>query len=110
VRTAYKRGDFALFNNASQAWNHEFYWHSLRPEGGGTPHGQVAKLVDRDVGGPEAFVDRLRVAATGHFGSGWAWVVVENDQLKITHTDSAISSLVYGQIPLLASYFVQPAS
>jgi Fe-Mn family superoxide dismutase len=81
--------DQTLFNMAAQAWSHAFYWRSLHPRGGGLPRGAIAALIERDFGGYERFAGELRTAATSKFGSGWAWVVLEAGQLKITATSNA---------------------
>ncbi len=91
----------ALFNNAAQAWNHAFYWRSLRPGGGGEPVGEIAGRVKTDLGGYGAFVEQFAAAATGQFGSGWAWLVLDGDKLKVTNTSNADTPLAHGQIPLL---------
>jgi Fe-Mn family superoxide dismutase len=79
----------ALFNNAAQAWNHAFYWRSLRPEGGAVP--------------PEfsKWTDKLKAAASGHFGSGWAWLVHDGAELKVVTTSNADTPFIHGQTPLL---------
>lgn len=102
VQAAYGNGDTALFNNAAQAWNHSFYWQSLRPNGGGPPYGTIATLIERDFGGYVSFVELIRGAAIGQFGSGWAWVVLDGGHLQITHTGNADNPLIHDQIPLLA--------
>jgi Fe-Mn family superoxide dismutase len=91
----------ALFNNAAQAWNHAFYWRSLRPGGGGKPHGEIAERVKADFGGHDAFVEQFAAAATGQFGSGWAWLVLDGDRVKVTTTSNADTPLAHGQRPLL---------
>jgi Fe-Mn family superoxide dismutase len=89
-----------LFNNAAQAWNHDFYWRSMRP-GGGTPRGAIAARIDADLGGGEAFAKQFAAAAMGQFGSGWAWLVLDGGRLKITKTANGDTPLVHGQAPLL---------
>ncbi|HEY8518729.1 MAG TPA: superoxide dismutase [Gammaproteobacteria bacterium] len=101
VRAAHERGDRKLFENAAQAWNHAFYWRSLTPKGGGRPSGAVAELIDRDLGGYESFAAALREAAVSHFGSGWAWLVLNGSKLEIVTTANADLPLVHGQQPLL---------
>src|SRR5262245_1438457 len=76
-RAASDPGMTPLFNNAAQAWNHAFYWKSLRPKGGGGPQGVFAARINSDFGGHRSFAEALKSAATGHFGSGWAWLVLE---------------------------------
>ena len=79
-----------IFNNAAQVWNHTFYWHSLSPNGGGEPKGKVAELINRDFGSFTAFKEKFSAAATGHFASGWAWLVQDKDgKLGIVDTHDA---------------------
>lgn len=68
-----------IFNNAAQIWNHTFFWHSMNPQGGGKPSGQVAKAIDAKFGSFDAFKDKFSAAAVGVFGSGWAWLVKRAD-------------------------------
>jgi superoxide dismutase, Fe-Mn family len=91
----------ALFNNAAQAWNHAFYWRSLKPNGGGAPDGEIGRRIAIDFGGHEAFAEQLRAAATGQFGSGWAWLLLDGKTLKVTQTANADTPLAHGQTPLL---------
>lgn len=91
----------ALFNNAAQAWNHAFYWRSLQPNGGGAPDGEIAARIEADLGGYESFAAQFAAAATGQFGSGWAWLVVDGGRLRIITTANADTPIVHGQIPLL---------
>jgi Fe-Mn family superoxide dismutase len=102
LQTAGQDRHRALFNNAAQAWNHAFYWRSLRPGGGGKPQGEIAERVEADLGGHDAFAEQFASAATGHFGSGWAWLVLDGDRVKITTTSNADTPLAHGQAPLLA--------
>lgn len=91
-----------IFNNAAQAWNHTFFWNSLTPSGGGgAPSGAVAAKIDSDLGGYEKFKEAFKNAAATQFGSGWAWLVLENGALKVTKTPNAENPLVHSQVPLL---------
>ena len=90
----------AIFNNAAQAWNHEFYWKSLKP-GGSKPEGELLKKIQASFGSLESLKKQLLEAALAQFGSGWAWLVLEGDTLKIVKTGNADSPVVHGQIPLL---------
>ena len=91
-----------VFNNAAQAWNHDFYWRSMRPGGGGTPSGALRDTIERDFGGLAEFRTAFAKAAAGVFGSGWAWLVVGQDgTLKIATTDDADTPIVRGETPLL---------
>ena len=91
----------SLFNNAAQAWNHAFYWRSLRPRGGGRPQGALAARISSAFGGHGSFTEALKSAATGHFGSGWAWLVADSGILKIVTTSNADTPIIRGQVPLL---------
>jgi Fe-Mn family superoxide dismutase len=91
----------AIFNNAAQAWNHTFYWHSLKRKGGGEPPADLKKLLDASFGGVEECKKQLSSAAVGQFGSGWAWLVQEGGKLKVTKTADAQTPLAKGPKPLL---------
>ncbi|MCW1429756.1 superoxide dismutase [Novosphingobium sp. JCM 18896] len=84
------KDDAKLFNNASQVWNHGFYWHSLTPDTT-APSDALAKAIDRDFGSLDAFKEKLEAEAVGHFGSGWAWLVLKGDKLEIVSTHDAHS-------------------
>ena len=91
-----------LFNNAAQAWNHAFYWRSLRPKGGGEAKGELAELIRVSFGYEARLAEALKAAAaTGHFGSGWAWLVLNEDALKVVTTTNADTPIAHGQVPLL---------
>ena len=93
--------DGAIFNNAAQAWNHDFYWKSMTPGGGGAPEGKIAAAIDADFGSYQGFVDKFIFAATNQFGSGWAWLVKDGDHLKVINTANADTPLAHGLTPLL---------
>ncbi|NTW57323.1 MAG: superoxide dismutase [Chlorobiaceae bacterium] len=90
-----------IFNNGAQAWNHSFYWNCLSPNGGGTPTGPLAAKIDADFGSFEKFREELKNAATTQFGSGWAWLVLDNGTLKVVKTGNAQTPLTGGQVPIL---------
>ncbi len=91
----------AVFNNAAQAWNHSFYWNSMRPGGGGKPGRELGERIDKDFGGFDAFRKELAGAATSQFGSGWAWLVVADGKLKVVKTGNADNPMTQGMKPLL---------
>lgn len=96
------RSDHAdLFNNAAQAWNHRFYWSSLRPKGGGQPTATLAAGIEAAFGSMEAFRQQFAAAAVKQFASGWAWLVADGPALKIVTTANAELPLTRGQAPLL---------
>lgn len=90
-----------VFNNAAQVWNHTFYWNSMRAGGGGKPSGAIATKIDEDFGGYDAFKDAFKTAAATQFGSGWAWLILEDGKLKITKTSNADTPLAHNQKALL---------
>ena len=91
-----------VFNNAAQIWNHTFYWHSMAPNGGGAPSGELAELIDRDFGSLEAFKTAFADAGATQFGSGWAWLVLANGKLEVRKTLNAETPLTDdGVTPLL---------
>ena len=91
-----------IFNNSAQVWNHTFYWHSMKPGGGGKPHGKVADLIERDLGGYDNFVKEFKAAGATQFGSGWAWLSYKGGKLVISKTPNAETPLTEaGTTPLL---------
>jgi len=101
IAKAKASGNKGLFNNAAQIWNHSFYWECLSPESR-APTGKLAELITAGFGSQEALVDKIKDEAIGHFGSGWAWLVLEGDALKVTSYHDADSPAAYdGVVPLL---------
>jgi Fe-Mn family superoxide dismutase len=90
-----------VFNNAAQAWNHSFYWKCMKPNGGGMPSGTLADKIKADFGSFEKFVEEFKNAGATQFGSGWAWLVLDNGTLKVTKTLNAENPMTSGQTPLL---------
>jgi len=90
-----------IFNNAAQVWNHSFYWKCLKAGGGGAPTGAVAAKINAAWGSYEKFAEELKNAGVTQFGSGWAWLVLEGGQLKITKTANADTPIARGIKPLL---------
>ena len=90
-----------IFNNAAQVWNHTFFWHCMKPGGGGKPSGELAARIDAAFGGYDRFVEQFKAAAVGRFGSGWGWLVLEGGELKIVSTPNAETPLAKGQKALL---------
>lgn len=90
-----------LFNNVGQCYNHEFFWNSLSPTGGGAPSGAIAAKIDADFGSFEAFKKEFVNGGVTQFGSGWVWLVLENGKLKIAKTANAETPLTAGATPIL---------
>ena len=101
TRAAGDAAQQALFNNAAQAWNHAFYWRSLRPPGGAKPSGAFADAIRSAFGGQGKLEEQLKTAATEQFGSGWAWLVLDGSTLRVVTTSNADSPLTTSQRPLL---------
>lgn len=90
-----------VFNNAAQVWNHDFFWASMKPQGGGEPTGALGAAITRDFGSYAAFKKQFADAALAQFGSGWAWLVRDGASLKIVTTSNADTPLTKGLVPLL---------
>ena len=90
-----------IFNNGAQAWNHTFYWNCMKPGGGGQPTGALADKINADFGSFDKFKEEFKTAGTTQFGSGWAWLVLDNGTLKVTKTPNADNPLTHNQVPLL---------
>ncbi|WP_455211058.1 superoxide dismutase [Kaarinaea lacus] len=91
-----------VFNNAAQAWNHEFYWNCLAPNAGGTPSGDVAAAINDAFGSFDEFKAKFTDAAATLFGSGWMWAVVNKDKkIELVQTQNAANLLTDGKTPIL---------
>lgn len=90
-----------IFNNAAQSWNHDFFWKSMKPDGGGPPDGDLKVLIEHDIGDAKAFAAAFNKAAAKHFGSGWIWLVVTDGVVAILTTHDADLPPVHGRTPLL---------
>jgi Fe-Mn family superoxide dismutase len=99
--TAGKADKAGVFNNAAQVWNHTFYWNSLRPNGGGTPAGKVADLINAAFGSFDNFKKEFAQTCVTQFGSGWGWLVLDGGAVKLVKTGNAEVPLTKGQKPLL---------
>jgi len=99
--TAGKADKAAIFNNAAQTWNHTFYWQSLSPKGGGDAPAALKKKIEAAFGGMDACKKELASAAVTQFGSGWAWLVLDGDKVKVVKTGNAENPMTQGLKPLL---------
>lgn len=96
-----KNGDGTIFNNAAQVFNHDFYWHGLSPSST-TQSDQFSQQLICDFGSVEKFKEAFLNAATGFFGSGWVWLVVDDGgNLVIETTSNADTPIRHGRLPLL---------
>ncbi|WP_320838387.1 superoxide dismutase [Zhongshania sp.] len=99
-----KNSTGAIFNNAAQVWNHNFYWSCLSPLGGGATKGELADAITKQFDSLEAFKKAFSLSAVGNFGSGWTWLVknITNYELEIINTHNAHTPLTYeNTLPLL---------
>ncbi|MGA2342751.1 MAG: superoxide dismutase [Steroidobacteraceae bacterium] len=99
--TAGKSDRINIFHNAAQAWNHNFYWQSLKPKGGGEPPAALKHKIEESFGSVEACRKELASSAVAQFGSGWAWLVLEGPRLKVVKTADADTPITTGANPLL---------
>ena len=91
-----------IFNNAAQVWNHSFYWNCLSPNGGGKPEGKLLELIEKSFGSFDEFKSKFTKSAVTNFGSGWTWLVQNNDgSLELSNTSNAGTALTSGKTPLL---------
>ncbi|ADO69651.1 superoxide dismutase [Stigmatella aurantiaca] len=93
--------DGPVFNNAAQVWNHTFFWHCMKPSGGGAPAGELADAINRDFGSYDNFKKAFSEAATTQFGSGWAWLVQDGSKLAVMKTANADLPMKHGKKALL---------
>ena len=92
----------AVINNGGGHANHSMFWQMMSPNGGGHPHGHVAKAIDAELGGFDAFKDAFKKAALGRFGSGWAWLsVTPEKKLVVENTLNQDSPIMHGNTPVL---------
>lgn len=94
--------DQGLFNNSAQVWNHTFYWHSMSPNGGGAPTGDIAKMINASFGDYDSFKAEFSTAGATQFGSGWAWLIAKDGKLEVRKTANAETPLTDKSVtPLL---------
>jgi len=103
LATAKDSSKSGIFNNAAQVWNHTFFWHSMTPNGGGKPSGALMNQIEKDFGGYDAFVEKMKVAGATQFGSGWAWLVydLKSSSLSVVKTANAETPITKDQVPLI---------
>ena len=101
IVNARNKADIGVLNNAAQAWNHDFLWKSMSPNGGGTPDGALKQLLDGAFKNTDGFKAEFKKAASSLFGSGWTWLVLERGKPKIMNTSNADSPVGTQLIPLL---------
>ncbi len=100
IAAAKAQDNKGLFNNAAQIWNHSFYWKCLSPEKQ-SPSGKLKTMIDDSFGSHEDMLAKLKEEAVGHFASGWAWLILDGDKLKITSLHDADTPVAHDMKPLL---------
>ncbi|XP_064947089.1 superoxide dismutase [Fe], chloroplastic-like isoform X1 [Musa acuminata AAA Group] len=120
VVVSYNKGNpLPLFVHAAQVWNHDFFWQSIKPGGGGRPSGRLMELIERDFGSFDRMLEEFKRAALTQFGSGWAWLVYKanrldvgnavnpcpsekDNKLVVLKSPNAVNPIVWDYSPLLA--------
>ena len=97
-----KKSSAGIYNNSAQVWNHTFFWHSMKPNGGGAPTGKLAEAINAKWGSFDAFKAAFQASAVGNFGSGWTWLVKKADgSVDIVNMGAAGTPLTTGDKALL---------
>ncbi len=111
-KTANDNSKAGIFNNAGQHWNHILFWKCMKPNGGGKLPGKLEKKIISDFGSVDKFKEEFIQAGVTQFGSGWAWLAINNGKLVVTKTANASNPLVNNMKPILGcdvwehSYYV----
>lgn len=105
MQTFKKIDEVAIFNNAGQVWNHNFYWNSIISNGGSIPSGKLIGQIEKDFGSFIAFRDIFIKEGLTQFGSGWVWLVwnIKEQKLEVFKTSNAEMPMLYNKIALLTS-------
>ena len=90
-----------IFNNAGQHWNHILFWQCMKPNGGGAIPSELESRINSDFGSVDQFKEAFIQAGTTQFGSGWAWLAIDNGKLVVTKSANASSPLADGMKPIL---------
>ena len=112
IKSSKDKSKTAIFNNASQHWNHLLFWKCMKPSGGGEMPPKLKDRVGNDFGSVDEFKKQFIQAGTTQFGSGWCWLSVDNGKLVVSKTSNAENTLIYNMKPILGcdlwehSYYV----
>ena len=112
IKSSKDKSKTAIFNNASQHWNHLLFWKCMKPSGGGEMPSKLKDRVVNDFGSVDEFKKQFIQAGTAQFGSGWCWLSVDNGKLVVSKTSNAENTLIYNMKPILGcdlwehSYYV----
>jgi Fe-Mn family superoxide dismutase len=102
VDIAHEPNEVSLFNNAGQVWNHNFFWQSLSPNGGGKPDAEVMRYIEAAFDNLDKFKEEFIEKAMSHFGSGWVFLILEDEKIKITTKANGDNPIAHNQKPLLS--------
>ena len=111
-KTAKDSSKAGIFNNAGQHWNHILFWKCMKPKGGGAIPSELEKRIVSDFGSVDKFKEDFIQAGVTQFGSGWAWLAIDNGKLVVTKSANASNPLVDNMKPILGcdvwehSYYV----
>jgi Fe-Mn family superoxide dismutase len=101
VREAKRAENSKLFNNSAQLWNHSFFWQCLAPAQGQQPSGKLATLINDAFGSAENLLQKLQEEAVNHFSNGWAWLLLDRGNLRVSSLHDADTPIVHeGMVPL----------
>ena len=101
VREARRSDNAKLFNNSAQLWNHSFFWQCLAPAQGQQPSGKLATLINDAFGNAENLLQKLQEEAVNHFSNGWAWLLLDRGNPRVTSLHDADTPIVHeGMVPL----------
>tara|TARA_B100000579_G_scaffold425523_1_gene431374 strand:+ start:910 stop:1503 length:594 start_codon:yes stop_codon:yes gene_type:complete len=101
LKSSKEKSMLALFNNASQHWNHNLFWKCMKPKGGGKMPSRLEKKIVSDFGDIDEFKRQFKDAGITQFGSGWCWLSLNNDKLVVTKTANAANPLIDQMKPIL---------
>ena len=102
IFASHKKDDLTtIFNNSAQVWNHTFFWHCMKKNGGGQPPKKLLTLIEENFGDFEQFTEQFKQAAITQFGSGWAWLVQDGKKLSIVKTSNADTPITSNKQPLM---------
>lgn len=91
----------AIFNNAAQAWNHDFYWRSFTPSKNSPDSSPLLSCIKNSFNSMNAFIGEFKALGSAHFGSGWLWLTYDGDKLHLETSANAENPMLLGRQPIL---------
>lgn len=98
---SFKDGEQKIFNNASQAWNHILYWNQMKPGGESTPIGKLHSMIEESFDDFDSFKNKFTQSSVGVFGSGWCWLVQNDNKLEILGLPNGENPMAHGKHALM---------